>query len=82
MDYFESEAFDSMIRSLFYCGLCCMLESFRALSLISSSLACSLKKDTPESLLVPSFTTKISTLISVEGGEALSRSLNNKIRNI
>ena len=28
------------------------------------------------------FTTKVSTLISVEGGEALSRSLNDKIPNI
>ena len=27
------------------------------------------------------FTTKVSTLISVEGGEALSRSLNDKIPN-
>ena len=34
---------------------------------------------TPESFFVLFFTTKVSTLISVEGGEALSRSQNDKI---
>ena len=42
----------------------------------------SLKKDTAESVVVLFFITKVSTLISVEGGEALSRSLNDKILNI
>ena len=40
------------------------------------------KIDTPESFIVLFFATKGSWLISVEGGEALSRSLNDKIPNI
>ena len=47
--------------------------------LILSFLAYSLKIDTPESFTVVFFTTKVSTLISVEGDEALSRSVNDKI---
>ena len=50
--------------------------------LILSFLAYSLKIDTPESFTLVFFTTKVSTLISVEGDEALSRSLNDKIPNI
>ena len=43
----------------------------------------SLKIGTPKSFIVLFFfTTKVSTLISVEGDEALSRSLNDKFRNI
>ena len=45
-------------------------------------LAYPLKIDTPESFIVLFFTTKVSTIISVEGGEALSRSLNDRIPNI
>ena len=45
-------------------------------------LAYSLKIDTLEGFIVIFFTTKVSTLISVEGGKVLSRSLNDKISNI
>ena len=45
-------------------------------------LAYSLKLDTPESTIVLFFTTKVSSVISVEGGKALSRLLNDKIPNI
>ena len=82
MNYFESEAFDSMIRSLFYCRLCWILESFRALSTTFDFKFSRLFSENRHSFILLSFTTKVSTLISVEGGEALSRSLNNKIRNI
>ena len=41
------------------------------------SLSYSLKIDTPESFIF--FTTNVSTLISVEGDKAISRSLNYKI---
>ena len=51
-------------------------------NLIFSFFAYSLKIDTPESFIVLFFTAKVSSLISVEGGEALSRSLNDKISNI
>ena len=55
----------------------------RGRHLILSFLACTLKIDTPESFIVLFFfTTKVGALISVEGGEALSRSLNDKIPNI
>ena len=45
-------------------------------------LAYSLKIDTLEGFIVIFFTTNVSTLISVEGGKVLSRSLNDKISNI
>ena len=38
-----------------------------------------LKIDNPESFIVLFFTTKVSTLVFVEGGEALSQSLKDKI---
>ena len=37
------------------------------------------KIDTPESFTVLFFTTKVSTLISIKGGQAPSRLLNDKI---
>ena len=42
-------------------------------------LSYSLKVDTPESFIVLFFTTKVSTLISVEGDKALSRSKTSNI---
>ena len=50
--------------------------------LILRFLAYPLKLDTPESTIVLFFTTKVSSVISVEGGKALSRLLNDKIPNI
>ena len=50
--------------------------------LILRFLTYSLKIDTLEGFIVIFFTTKVSTLISVEGGKVLSRSLNDKISNI
>ena len=47
-----------------------------------SFLTYSLKVDNPESFILLFFTTKVSTLISVEGDKALSRSLNYKISTI
>ena len=47
--------------------------------LVVSFLAYSLNIDTPESFDVLFFTTKASSLISVEGDKALTRSLNDKI---
>ena len=54
----------------------------RGRHLILSFLAYALKIYTPESFIVLFFTTKVSMLISVEEGKALSRSLNDKIPNI
>ena len=50
--------------------------------LILSFLAYSLKIDIPESFIVLLFITEVSTLISFEGDEALSRSLNDKFTNV
>ena len=50
--------------------------------LISSFPASSLKNDTPESINVLFFTAKVTSRICVDGGKALSQSLNDKIPNI
>ena len=50
--------------------------------LISSFPASSLKNDTPESINVLFFTAEVTSRISVDGGKALSQSLNDKIPNI
>ena len=57
-------------------------ERLRGRNLILTFLAYCLKIDTPESVIVFFFTAKVSSLISVDGGKALSRSLNDKIPNI
>ena len=76
--FFLQKRISYVIRELYIRGR----GRLRQRHLILSFLAYSPKIDILESFILPFFTTKVSTVISVEGGEVLSRLLNDKISNI